>query len=260
MTQAALERFAREYAHHRESEGRSYDEQRLSQLPYVTTGPHRAQWAIRSRTFDAFMAHVLRPVAIEMQRPLSVLDLGAGNGWLSYRVALEGHHALALDIRGDSIDGLGAAAPLLRRTPGMQAVVAPFDAVPLPNASVDIALFNASLHYATDLATVLREAARVTRPGGQIAILDSPFYRREADGLAMVAEKRARFGAKAELLMALPFIEFLTPDRLHEAVPELAWRRHRVQYPLGYELRPVIAAISRRRRPSRFDLWVAARS
>ena len=205
------------------------------------------------------MERVLRPEAERAQRPLQVLDLGAGNGWLSYRVAMEEHHAIALDIRDDSVDGLGAAAPFCARAKHIKCIVAPFDAVPLPSASVDIALFNASLHYATDLSAVLGEAERVTRPGGCIAILDSPFYRREADGLAMVAEKRERFGPRAAMLMALPFIEFLTRERLRDAAPELAWRRHRVTYPLRYELRPLIAAIIRGRRPSRFDLWVAKR-
>lgn len=259
MTEAALELFASEYARHRAQEGRGYTGAALLHLPYIRRGPHVAQWRVRARSFEAFMAKVLRPAAERVQRPLDVLDLGAGNGWLSYRIALEGHHAVALDIRNDSVDGLGAAGPFRSRVTQMECIVAPFDAVPLPDSSIDIALFNASLHYATGLAAVLREAQRVTRAGGSIAILDSPFYRREADGFAMVEEKRERFGSRAGALMALPFIEFLTRERLGEAAPELIWKRHRVSYPLAYELRPVVAAIAGKRRPSRFDLWVAER-
>jgi len=263
MIDAALEHFADEYARHRAKEGRGYVGETLLELPYVRTGPHVRQWAVRARTFEAFMQRVLRPTAARLDRPLSVLDLGAGNGWLSYRVALEGHHAFALDMRNDHVDGLGAARPLQRRVSGMRCIVASFDTIPLPSASMDIALFNASLHYATDLRAVLREAQRVTRPGGLIVILDSPFYRREADGLAMVAEKKRRaveqFGTRADALMALPFVEFFTPDVLHAAAPALAWRRHRVRYPLAYELRPLVAAVTGKRRPSRLDLWVARR-
>jgi SAM-dependent methyltransferase len=257
MTGIALERFATEYARHRAEEGRGYTTKHLLRLPYLETGPHAEQWKVRARTFDAFMERLLRPEAKRLRRPLDVLDLGAGNGWLSYRVALEGHYALALDIRSDGVDGLGASAPFRRQTQGMKCIVSPFDAIPLPSARTDIALFNASLHYATDLAIVLREAVRVTRPGGLVAILDSPFYAREADGIAMVAEKRHRFGERADVLMALPFIEFLTRQRLREAAPELAWKRHRVSYPVGYELRPLVAALTGKRRPSRFDLWAA---
>jgi SAM-dependent methyltransferase len=176
---------------------------------------------------------------------------------LSYRVALEGHHAIAVDIRNDGVDGLGASAPFRRRAKSMECVVASFDAVPLESGGVDIALFNASLHYATDLTAVLREAIRLTRSGGLIAILDSPFYARERDGLAMIAEKRARFGARADVLMALPFVEFLTRERLRDSAPELSWKRNPVRYPLAYELRPIVAALTGNRRPSRFDVWVA---
>lgn len=256
MNDIALEQFASEYARHRAEEGRGYTGKQLLSLPYLNTGPYAEQWAIRACTFDAFMARVLRPTARRLRRSLDVLDLGAGNGWLSYRVALEGHHALAVDIRKDTVDGLGAATPFLARALHMDCIVSSFDAVPLPTASVDIALFNASIHYATDLPTVLREALRVTRSVGQVAILDSPFYHSEPDGLAMVAEKRERFGAGANVLMALPFIEFLTPERLRAAAPELQWKRHRVRYPISYELRPLIAAVNGKRRPSRFDLWV----
>jgi SAM-dependent methyltransferase len=259
MTEAALELFASEYARNRAEEGRGYDDSALLRLPYIRRGPHAAQWRVRARTFETFMERVLYPAAERAGRPLKVLDLGAGNGWLSYRVALEGNRAFALDIRNDSVDGLGAAGPFRARANALECIVAPFDAVPLPDGGIDIALFNASLHYATDLSAVLREAQRVTRHGGCIAILDSPFYRREPDGLAMVAEKRQRFGRKADVLMALPFIEFLTRERLQDAAPELLWKRHRVKYPLAYEVRPLVAALAGRRRPSRFDLWVAER-
>ncbi|MGN6820696.1 MAG: class I SAM-dependent methyltransferase [Sphingomonas sp.] len=262
MSEAALAQFAADYAEHRAAEGRGYAGDALLSLPYLRQGPFAAQWAVRARSFEAFMARVVRPFAAT-HGALTMLDLGAGNGWLSYRATLEGHHAIALDIRDDAVDGLGAAAPFVARAPGgIDRITASFDAIPLGAASVDVAVFNAALHYATDLPATLAEAARVTRPGGRVVILDSPFYSRERDGLAMVAEKRAqagdRFGTRADTLLALPFVEFLTPERL-AAASDLAWRRIRVRYPLAHELRPFRAAIARTRRPSRFDLWVAER-
>jgi len=266
MTGSALQSFAEDYAAHRQAEGRGYAGDDLLALPYVRSGALARQWGVRARTFDAFMARLIRPEAGRLGRPLRLLDLGAGNGWLSYRVALQGHSAIALDIRDDAIDGLGAAQTLLKRAGGrMRAAIAPFVALPAPDASVDIAVFNASLHYAVGLPAVLAEAARVVRPGGRLAILDSPFYRREADGLAMVAEKAAdaprRFGARAGSLMALPFIEFLTRERLAQASAPIGvrWRRSPVVYPLWYELRPFAARLRGKRIPSRFDLWISVR-
>ncbi len=260
----AFDRFVTDYARHRAAEGRALGPQDLLRLPYLTTGPLARQWTVRARTFEAFMRHAVAPLGARLGRTLTILDLGAGNGWLSYRVAREGHRAIALDIRDDTVDGLGAAEPYVQRSHGaIERVVASFADIPFADGSVDLAVFNASIHYALDLGQALREAARVVHPGGMLAILDSPFYASESDGLAMVAEKRAgaaaQFGANADALLALPFIEFLTRDGLAAADRTLLWRRRRVLYPLWYELRGLRAALNGRRRPSRFDLWVADR-
>jgi SAM-dependent methyltransferase len=260
-----LASFGRDYALHRAAEGRGYDGRDLLRLPYLHGGPLGRQWRVRARSFDAFVRHVVNPEAARLGRKLHILDLGAGNGWLSYRMALAGHRATALDIREDRVDGLGAAAPFVARMPDrIMPLTASFDAIPLGDGKVDIAIFNAALHYATDLPHTLAEAARVVRPGGILVVLDSPFYRREEDGAAMVREKRAQaaqtFGDRAETLLALPFIEFLTADRLRRASPEgMDWRRCPVRYPLWYELRPLRARLSGARAPSRFDLWVGRR-
>jgi len=235
-------------------------ESTASELEAARAAFQRRAWR---DAFEAFTRRVVRPMARAAGRPLDMLDLGAGNGWLAARLAIEGHRGLAIDIRDDDVDGLGAARALLDGS-GFERAVANFDALPVADRSIDIAAFNASLHYSTGLATTLGEAARKIRTGGRIAVLDSPFYRHRAQGEAMVAEKHAhaaeRFGGRAGNLLALPFIEFLTRDALIEASRGLGleWRRYRVAYPLWYELRPLAAALRRRRAPSRFDLWVAS--
>ncbi|AHG88383.1 Methyltransferase type 11 [Gemmatirosa kalamazoonensis] len=288
---SALADFRAAYAAHRASEGRAYDRATLLALPYLADDSSQLahQWAVRARTYEAFMRRVLLPMlgastlhaprstltrsgdhaergarSGERRGSLRLLDLGAGNGWLSWRAAMAGCECVALDLRDDAVDGLGAAAPYLERADGGFArVAASFDALPVAAGTFDVVVFNASVHYATDLAAVLREARRVVRPGGRVVVLDSPFYRRDADGAAMVAEKRGhaaeRFGDRAAALMAVPAIEYLTAERLAHASAALGltWRRRRVRYPLWYELRPYVARLRGRRAPSRFDLWEA---
>jgi SAM-dependent methyltransferase len=257
-----LSAFRTAYGAHRASEGRGLDSRDLMALPYLTAGPLARQWSVRARTFEAFLRAVAGPDARRLARPLRVLDLGAGNAWLCYRLALAGHDATALDLRTDTVDGLGAAREYLRERPGLFGrVAASFDALPLGGRRFDLAVFNAALHYALDLPAVLREACRVVRAGGRVVILDSPFYADAAAGEAMVAEKHrdaaATFGGRAGDLLALPFVEFLTADRLRAASAglRLTWRRHRVRYPLWYEARALAAWFRRRRAPSRFDVW-----
>ena len=257
---SALLRFRAEYSAHRAAEGRAHSGEELRALPYLRTGAFAKQGSVRARTFDAFMARVVAPVVRATSRPIRVLDLGAGNGWLCRRIALTGGEAVALDLRDDAVDGLGAATELLAES-GFERVAASFDALPLSDEHFDVVVFNASLHYALDLRAVLREARRVVRRGGRVAVLDSPFYSRESDGVAMVDFKRRyagdQFGDRADALLALPFIEFLTEERLVEASVGLGfvWRRHRIWYPMWYEMRPILARLSGQRVPSRFDLW-----
>jgi hypothetical protein len=90
-------------------------------------------------------------------------------------------------------------------------------------------------------------------------VIDSPFYDDAAQGDAMIEEKRntaqARFGTRAAELMALSFIEYLTRERLSSSCESLHWIRHRVRYPLWYEMRPFMARLKGHRTPSRFDVW-----
>ena len=257
-------RFREAYGQQRAAEGRAASVQELLKLPHLKEGPVARQWQVRARTFARFVDNVLGPLAAQVARPLRVADLGAGNGWLCYRVGLLGHQGLALDIRTDSVDGLGAAAPYATQLPQLfSRTAATFEALPLAARSCDIAVFNAALHYALGLSVALAEAARIVRPGGRIAILDSPFYDDEQTGQAMVTEKRShaqqQFGERAGDLMALPFVEFLTRERLASASTalQLTWRRLRVWYPLWYEARPLLARLRGLRAPSRFDVWEA---
>jgi len=256
---ATTSEFYAAYARHRAAEGRAYTGAALRSLPYLRTGPLATQWQVRARSFEAFVRHVLRPTGAGRLR---VLDLGAGNGWLCNRLAGLGHEAVALDIRDDTIDGLGAAAEFQAdAASAFGRVVSSFDELPFESGRFDVAVFNASVHYARELGRVLSEAVRVTRRGGVLVILDSPFYARDGDGKAMVDEKRARgaetFGASAGVLLSLGLVEYLTRARLSAASPDLTWSRRRVLYPLWYELRPLLARLRGRRPPSRFDLWMA---
>ena len=259
MHTSANARFREEYAAHRAAEGRAYSGEQLRSLPYLDSGPLARQWAVRARSYEVFMHAVLTPLALRAGRPLSIVDLGAGNGWLSRHMAHAGHKPIAIDIRTDDVDGLGAA----RFEESFPLVAASFDELPLQSESIDLAVFNASLHYAQDLSRTIAEAVRILRPHGTIAIIDSPFYRLESEGQAMVAEKLAsgdtQFGSRVHTLLEIPFIEFLTRERLARASATLGlqWQRHRVRYPLWYELRPFTALLHKRRAPSRFDVWQA---
>ena len=240
--------FLEDYGRIRSAEGRGSDESGYYRaLPFADiTGRNADQWRIRARTFRHFARRVLSG-----QR-LKILDVGAGNCWLSYRLAELHHQPVAVDIFSDPRDGLRAA----RHYPvSFPLVEADFDRLPLASASFDLVVFNASFHYSPDYARTLAEARRCLRTEGRVVILDSPVYKRSAHGEQMRAERQVFFERQHGFLSeALGSIEFLDEPMLRDLARDLklTWRVHKPWYGFGWMLRPWKARIAGRRPPSRF--------
>ena len=253
--------FVREYQHVREAEGRgSIDAAYYRALPFADlSGRFTTDWHIRARSFDTFIKKVMLPNERAVNRPLQVLDLGAGNGWLSYRLAQRGHTAAAIDLLTNEQDGLGA---FIHYEASFIPVQAEFDRLPFADAQIDLCIFNASLHYAVNYEATLCEALRVLRPDGQIVILDSPLYRSGESGAQMVRERAAAFTrAYGFPSNALPSENYLTQRRLHDLAEslQLHWQIIQPFYGWRWHLRPLIARLRGRREPARFAIVVGRR-
>lgn len=256
-------RFLKEYEAVRKFEGRGSDDSEFYlALPYRDqTGRNSRQWKIRSRTYRYLEEVILPKIRENGSRPLLTLDLGAGNGWMSYRLASQGHRPIAVDLQTDVFDGLGAAVhfesslPML--FPRFQAEV---DQLPFGCGQFDCAIFNASFHYSENYARTLGEAIRCLRPGGSVVIADSPSYSRDECGQRMVEERQAlferKFGFKSD---GLASCEYLTKERLKVLATEFGveWKAHQVWYGMRWACRPMVARLKRRREPSRFVIYEA---
>ena len=255
----ALAQFAREYQTVRRAEGwGSADGAYYHALPYRDlTGRFPGIWRIRARSFQTFLQRVLEPLEHDARaQQLTVLDIGAGSAWLANRLALRGHWVTAVDLLADPLDGLGAvrhyAAPV-------RAVLAEFDRLPLASAVIDLAVFNAALHYSTNYLTTIGEALRVVRPGGTLVILDSPMYRDPTSGARMVQERQARFRAAYGFASdALPSQHYLTPAHLERVGRELgiAWQVHQPTLDWRSSVGRTLGGLRARREPARFPVIV----
>jgi SAM-dependent methyltransferase len=121
---------------------------------------------------------------------LSLLDLGAGNGWLSHRLTALGHRCAAVDWLDDAEDGLGASqhypVEFLRAQ-------ADFDHLPFAPGQFNLVIFNASLHYAPNVTATLERAAHLLKPDGALAIMDSPTFHSAEAGRRMLVAQEDRF-------------------------------------------------------------------
>jgi SAM-dependent methyltransferase len=260
-SRAGLADFVSGYERIREAEGRgSGSAAYYLALPYRDlSGRDPRQWRIRARSHDYLMRHLL-PRGFRGDA-CSVLDLGAGNGWMSHRLALAGGRPVAVDLVVNDRDGLGAARHYLERLPEpFPRFRATFDRLPFDDGQFDLAVFNASFHYCRDGAATLREALRCVKPGGSVVISDTPWYPREDDGTRMLAERRvdflARHRTQGDWLDAIGFLTDARLDAMARAL-RIRWDVHQPWYGPAWALRPLVAALRRRRAPARFRLYVA---
>jgi SAM-dependent methyltransferase len=254
---AYYERFIREYETVRLAEGRgAQDAAWYRALPFADLSNRMStDWNIRSRSFKALLQQVIIPLE-NHNRGLNILDLGAGNGWLSNRLAQRGHHLAAVDLLTNQLDGLGAA---MHYENHFTLVQAEYDHLPFADAQADLLIFNASFHYSTSYIVTLREARRLLKPGGKIILLDTPVYRRSASGDQMVHERQETFrrlyGFPSN---ALPSENYLTDHRIRGLGAELNLSCLTITpfYGLRWWLRPWLARLRGRREPARFQVIV----
>lgn len=211
-----FDRFIKRYEYILEEERwGSIDRRHYLGLPKAHPGhPHAAQWRHKAADYWVLLHKVIQPLHRQLKRPMTILDLGAGNAWLTYRLGQLGHQVAALDISAHCRTGLGAwthyGAPLTL-------LHAEFDHIPLTDNSTDLVIFNDSIHYSTDYATTLTEARRVLKPEGKIVIMGSPLFRKDAGGYMMVNVfedyQMQRFGF---MLDSLKHEHFLTRERVKQ--------------------------------------------
>ena len=197
--EARLGRFSEEYRQARLAEGqvRQSPEQARA-LPYGRPpGFSALYWQVRRESFCALMAVLAREGPDPAYGP--AVDMGAGSGWLSYRLAQAGYEVLAVDASRDEAFGLAAAQAYYGLLPAIQFLQGDLEWPPLQVGGLGLVVFNASLHYARDLEGTLFRCARALRPTGRLVILDAPVASRPRPG----TERGDRHLGRQELHAAL---------------------------------------------------------
>jgi len=149
----------------RADEARLQEVLRLRKENFETHGTEQYQmvpgrsWAAWSRALGLLLP------------PLTVADLGCGEGYLTLETARWAKRVVAID-RSNQV--LARARSLASRR-GVKNVIwkrGEIERLPLKDAAVDVALLSQALHHAADPSLAVREAARVLKPGGRLLVLD----------------------------------------------------------------------------------------
>ncbi len=139
----------------------------------------------------------------------ALLDVGTGTGRMAELFAPAAAHVTAVD---KSPEMLRLARARLQHLPAgkVDLLQGDFTALPCADAAFDTVLFHQVLHYAQEPEAVLAEAARVTRAGGRIAIVDFAAHAHEE---LRTLHAHARLGFADEQMRALLTAAGFAPAR-----------------------------------------------
>ena len=115
------------------------------------------------------------PTAVaDLNEGETVLDLGSGAGadvLISARRVGPTGKAIGVDMTDEMLD-LARQNASTAGVANVEFLKGTIEAVPLPDAAVDVVISNCVINLSGDKARVLREAARVLRPEGRFAVSD----------------------------------------------------------------------------------------
>ena len=140
-----------------------------------------AEWDANVATMFGPRADLGAALAL-LDSDMIVGDLGCGTGSLA--LALSNHVAAVHAVDG-SAAMLLAARTRLADQPNVVLSEGSLEALPLADASLDVAVLMLVLHHVAEPSRVLREARRVLRPGGRLLITDMQAHEHEEYRLQM---------------------------------------------------------------------------
>lgn len=179
--------FERLYVDVRDAENRILSDEQVRLLPQVNRpNPYYKEWHIRKRSANR-LAAFLR----QKNKPLNILEIGCGNGWLS---------AMLADIPASTVTGIDVnrveivQAERVFKKPGLNFIWDDFKPDLFFEEKFDVIVFAASIQYFKPLADVLNDAAACLTPTGEIHIIDTHFY--PAEELIPAAERAKNYYAR----------------------------------------------------------------
>jgi len=158
------------YIQLRTKEQRMYSDAEVAELPYISPNHiHYAEWKVREESCKRLISYLRK-----QKKPLTILEVGCGNGWLSAKLA---------DFAGTKVKGIDANTVELQQAGN---VFKNKENLSFANTSIeeeisaenkyDIVVFAASIQYFSSLDEIIGLAFSLLNSGGEIHILDTHFY------------------------------------------------------------------------------------
>jgi ubiquinone/menaquinone biosynthesis C-methylase UbiE len=207
----------------REKEGRIYPDHVVARLPELPDSHSlSAEWRSRadscSRLFQYLAAY---------KRPLTILELGCGNGWLTNQLSqLPEVNIWGLDRESTELD----QAARIFKSNNLIFLSADIFQPPFTHQSFDVVVLASVIQYFPDLSRLIHALLFLLNSGGEIHLLDSPLYR---PGEIPAARERTR-----AYYASLGFPEMAEQYYHHSTSALTEFRPHWFYHPTGLLARP----------------------
>lgn len=165
--------FTDNYTRLRNQEGRLYTDAEVLQLPIIDTNHvHYKEWQTRKESAERLLRYLQKK-----KRPLSILEVGCGNGWLSAMLSVIPQSV----VTGSDINTteLQQAERVFYDKKNIVFVQQDIRAGFFDNKQFDVILFAASIQYFSSFAAIVGRAQALLNKEGEIHITDSFFYRQD---------------------------------------------------------------------------------
>jgi ubiquinone/menaquinone biosynthesis C-methylase UbiE/DNA-binding transcriptional ArsR family regulator len=148
----------------------------------------------------------LAEALLRLMPPLTIADLGAGDGSFALLLSQRAARVIAVDSSAKMLE-FGRDQAVRHGIDNVEFRLGDMEEPQIEDATVDLVFFSQSLHHALHPERSVKQAARILRSGGRIAILDLAKHRFE-EARELYADERLGF-SEAELESMLTEAGFL---------------------------------------------------
>jgi len=113
----------------------------------------------------------LAETLLQLMPPMTIADLGAGEGAFSQLLARRAEKVIAVDNSEKMIE-YGSELARKHGVENLEYRQGDLEDLPINGATVDLAFLSQSLHHAPHPGKAVTEACRILKPGGRIVVLD----------------------------------------------------------------------------------------
>lgn len=177
--------FPADYILLRKKENRVFTDETVRSLPDIAADhPMKKEWDIRKHSLQKLIGYLREKKSVER-----ILELGCGNGWLSHRLAISlPARVYAMDVNETE---LTQGSAIFNKIENLNFILGDVFSFDHKQQRFDIIVLAASIQYFPDFTRIVKKLLTLLEQGGEIHLLDSPFY--DIDHLSAARKRSAEY-------------------------------------------------------------------